>query len=211
MQAHPQTTSSPLDTTDWLAAQLGSPLLPCAARVWWMLRLCGFDNCFVLDGGWRKWCKEGRAVSSEPTCWPPGSFPIRPRPHLLADKQQVQAALGDNKTLLLHALPPPVFSGALKVFARAGRIPGSRNVFCDWLIDSASGAYLNQDSLRDVFGPSGALNAPQVITYCGGGIAASSVALALVMLGCDNVALYDGSLAEWTADPALPMETDFPQ
>jgi len=37
------------------------------------------------------------------------------------------------------------------------------------------------------------------------------VALALVMLGCDNVALYDGSLAEWTADPALPMETDFPQ
>lgn len=166
MQAHTQTTSSPLVTTDWLAAQLGSPLLPCAARVWWMLRLCGFDNCFVLDGGWRKWCKEGRAVSSEPTCWPPGSFPIRPRPHLLADKQQVQAALGDNKTLLLHALPPPVFSGALKVFARAGRIPGSRNVF---------------------------------------------VALALVMLGCDNVALYDGSLAEWTADPALPMETDFPQ
>ena len=62
-----------------------------------------------------------------------------------------------------------------------------------------------------MFGPSRALNAPQVITYCGGGIAASSVALALVMLGCDNVALYDGSLAEWTADPALPMETDFPQ
>ena len=101
-------------------------------------------------------------------------------------------------------------AGRQAVF-RSGRIAGSRNVFCDWLIDTANGAYLNQDSLRDVFGPSRALNAPQVITYCGGGIAASSVALALVMLGCDNVALYDGSLAEWTADPALPMETDFPQ
>jgi thiosulfate/3-mercaptopyruvate sulfurtransferase len=46
-----------------------------------------------------------------------------------------------------------------------------------------------------------------VITYCGGGIAASSDAFALTLLGVTNIAVYDGSLLEWAADPALPMET----
>jgi thiosulfate/3-mercaptopyruvate sulfurtransferase len=52
----------------------------------------------------------------------------------------------------------------------------------------------------------GALNRERVITYCGGGIAASSDALVLTLLGVPNVAVYDGSLLEWAADPTLPME-----
>ena len=47
----------------------------------------------------------------------------------------------------------------------------------------------------------------RVITYCGGGIAASADALALAMLGHDHVVLYDASLSEWAPDPLLPMET----
>ena len=40
----------------------------------------------------------------------------------------------------------------------------------------------------------------------GGGIAATSVALSLAMLGYDRVKVYDNSLTEWAADPSLPME-----
>ena len=47
----------------------------------------------------------------------------------------------------------------------------------------------------------------RVITYCGGGIAASSDAFILHRLGHDDVAVYDNSLSEWAADPSLPMET----
>ena len=46
-----------------------------------------------------------------------------------------------------------------------------------------------------------------MITYCGGGIAASSDAFVLPLLGITNVAVYDGSLLEWAVDPTLPMET----
>lgn len=53
----------------------------------------------------------------------------------------------------------------------------------------------------------GALAARQVICDCGGGIAATLDALALTVAGHGNVAVYDGSLQEWAADPALPMAT----
>ena len=58
--------------------------------------------------------------------------------------------------------------------------------------------------LRRLFAP--AMAKPEVITYCGGGIAATSVALLLAMLGYDAVKVYDNSLTEWAADHSLPME-----
>ena len=75
------------------------------------------------------------------------------------------------------------------------------------MIDPDTKAYLPADELRRLFGGAGALDASAVITYCGAGIAASSDALALTLLGVPEVAVYDGSLAEWTADVTLPMET----
>jgi len=43
-------------------------------------------------------------------------------------------------------------------------------------------------------------------TYCGGGIAASSDAFVLTLLGHAGVAVYDASLSEWAADPSFPMD-----
>ncbi|MEE7567295.1 sulfurtransferase, partial [Xanthomonas sp. Kuri4-3] len=44
-----------------------------------------------------------------------------------------------------------------------------------------------------------------LVLYCGGGIAAAADALALTLLGETELALYDGSLQDWAADPALPL------
>jgi thiosulfate/3-mercaptopyruvate sulfurtransferase len=46
----------------------------------------------------------------------------------------------------------------------------------------------------------------RTVVYCGGGISATVDVFALAVLGRDDVQLYDGSLTEWTADPALPVE-----
>jgi len=51
------------------------------------------------------------------------------------------------------------------------------------------------------------LNKPHVITYCGGGIAATLNGFALLLLGHPSVAVYDGSLNEWSRDEGLPMES----
>ena len=69
-----------------------------------------------------------------------------------------------------------------------------------------TGAYLPAEVLRRRFADIGASGAERVITYCGGGIAATSDALVLTLLGHENVAVYDGSLSEWARDESLPME-----
>jgi thiosulfate/3-mercaptopyruvate sulfurtransferase len=178
-----------------------------AARVWWMLRAVGFDNAAILNGGWRKWTLEGRPVSTEPCRYPPAKLVARPRPQLFADKSSVLAGVGDTATCILNALTEEQHRGSGGVhYGRPGRIAGSANVAARSLVDSAH-AYLPLAELRKRFADSGALASGRVITYCGGGIAASSDAFVLAMLGHDNVAVYDASLSEWAADRSLPMET----
>ena len=178
-----------------------------AARVWWMLRVHGYDSAAVLDGGWHKWSAEGRAVSTEGPGYESGQFTVRYRPELVATRDDVLGAVTDSGSTLINALSPEEHSGESTRFSRAGRIAGSVNVFCQSLVDPDSSAYLSKERLEQAFNSVGARSELPVITYCGGGIAASSNALALHLLGYRNVAVYDGSLAEWTADPDLPMET----
>jgi thiosulfate/3-mercaptopyruvate sulfurtransferase len=179
-----------------------------ATRLWWLLRVFGFDNAAVLDGGWQKWTREGRAMETGPTATrAQGDFAVREVRDLMVDKQQVLAAIGDGGVCTLNALAPQQHTGAGgNSYGRPGRIAGSVNLPAAHLLNPETNEFLPADELRRRFAGVGAMDRP-VITYCGGGIAASADALALVMLGHDGVKLYDASLSEWASDPGLPMET----
>lgn len=179
-----------------------------ASRVWWLLREFGFDNAAVLNGGFQAWVQEQRPVETgSGTARAAAAFPVRPRRHLMADKAEVLAAIGNGAICTLNALRPEQHAGSGGVsYGRPGRIAGSLNVPAAALIDPQTNRYLPADALRAKFDSVGAMDR-QVIAYCGGGIAASADALILTMLGHTNVRLYDASLSEWVADASLPMET----
>jgi thiosulfate/3-mercaptopyruvate sulfurtransferase len=178
-----------------------------AARIWWMLRAFGFDEAAVLNGGFRKWTGEGRPLATDAGARPPRIFTPRPRPSLIADKAGVLAALGESGACVLNALTEEQHRGTGgNDYGRPGRIAGSVNVAARDLVDPRTHAYLPADVLRAKFEAAGAFGAGRVVTYCGGGIAASSDAFVLTLLGRDDVAVYDASLSEWANDPALPME-----
>jgi len=179
-----------------------------AARVWWMLRAFGFENTAVLNGGWKKWTLENRPVATDDGTRPARRFVVKPRPELIADKEAVLAGVGNRATCLINALSEEQHRGTGGVtYGRAGRVAGSTNVVARDLVDPTTHAYLPADELRAKFDAVGAMKAGRVITYCGGGIAASSDAFVLTLLGRDDVAVYDASLSEWAKDPSLPMET----
>jgi thiosulfate/3-mercaptopyruvate sulfurtransferase len=179
-----------------------------ATRVWWLLRVFGFDNAAVLNGGWQKWVREGRSVETGPAKpRPPGHFVVRERRPLMVGKDEVLRAIGDGGVCTLNALAPEQHAGTGgNSYGRRGRIKGSVNLPAAHLLDPATNEFLPPAELRRRFEAVDAFD-KEVITYCGGGIAASADALALVMLGHPNVKLYDASMSEWAVDPSLPMET----
>jgi thiosulfate/3-mercaptopyruvate sulfurtransferase len=177
-----------------------------AARVWWMLRWVGFDRAAVLDGGLGAWTAESRPLSTAPADRPARTLTPHPRPELIAGRDEVFAAIEDDAVALIDVMPEPHFRGEMTMYARPGHIPTATNVSVMALLDE-SGRYRPRNELAALFNgqPQG-----RAITYCGGGIAASSTAFVMTRLGYTDVAVYTASLQEWAADPANPMEVATP-
>lgn len=178
-----------------------------ASRIWWMLRAFGFDNAKVLDGGLVKWAKEGREISTAPAAYAPATFTPRPRDGLIVQKEEMLAAIDNGAVCTINALSREQHAGGGRAYGRMGRIAGSTNVPTAELLDPETTAFLPAADIAAHFADVGADKSERVLTYCGGGIAASATALLLVMLGHENVGLYDNSMSEWSNDESLPMET----
>ena len=179
-----------------------------ATRLWWLLRMIGFDNAAVLDGGFQAWTREGRPVETGPARpRPAGDVAVVRVRDLMVGKQAVQAAIGDAATCTINALLPAQHAGTGgNSYGRPGHIAGSVNLPAAHLLDPATNRMLPAEALRQKFASIGALDR-RVIAYCGGGIAATADALALTMLGHEDVVVYDASLSEWAKDESLPMAT----
>ncbi len=166
-----------------------------AARAWWVLTYAGHDNVRILDGGLDAWKRAGGRLESGERRYKPGSFTAKIRPGMFANLQQVDAAVGDANTELQYTLS--------WVTPGEGIIPGSSTVPADDLIENG---YLSPaEKLTEKMTPF--TKKERVITYCGGGIAATVNAIALLINGYDNVAVYDGSMSEWAGEKR-PMEME---
>lgn len=173
-----------------------------AARVWWMLHWVGFDNAAILDGGLAAWTSTGNELSLEPVVRSIKTLTPKPRPESIADHDEVLASIYDDAVILVDTLPEVFYRGEMSIYPRAGHITGAVNIDGLSLLDK-NGHLLSQDELAAMHGFD--RNA-RIITYCGGGIVASTDAFVLTRLGYDNVAVYMASLEEWTTDSSNPME-----
>jgi thiosulfate/3-mercaptopyruvate sulfurtransferase len=176
-------------------------------RAWWVLSALGHDRVSILDGGWERWTREGRPVTDARMPRTPSDFRPARRPELFADAQRVARAIETGDACLVNALSREQFLGTGGAhYGRPGRIPGSLSVPARDLIDPQTMNWRSREEIARRFREAGLddLEHP-VVTYCGGGIAASVTLFALRLLGHRNVALYDNSLLEWSADPARPM------
>lgn len=181
-----------------------------AGRLAWALRYYGHDAVRILDGGWARWTAEGRPVSPEvprPEALP---FTPRPRESLRRTADEVQHSLENPAVLVIDARPAEQYAGALSVAARAGHIPGARNVPYARLVDPTTHRFLPAEELTQVFASAGVdvRHLPaEVVVYCNGGVTCTIALNALRLLGRDDVAVFDGSWNEWGNDPARPIHT----
>ena len=181
-----------------------------AARAWWMLRIFGARDVAVLDGGLPKWMAEGRPIED-------GDVPTRER-HFTArlDNTQVRLKAQMTRNLqlkreqVLDARAAGRFKGTepeLWPGRRSGHIPGSRNLPYTQLLDSGSATFRPAEEMRRLFNGAGIDISKPVVTTCGSGITACVLALGLHLVGARDVAVYDGSWAEWGLPGETPVET----
>jgi thiosulfate/3-mercaptopyruvate sulfurtransferase len=170
-----------------------------ASRLWYLFRAFGHDRVAVLDGGLTKWTAEGRPVESGDAQTRPATSPLpaAERPGFWVGTEEVAAIVeGARAGALVCGTPARDFA--------ARHIPGSTSAPVARLLDRETNAFLPVPHLREALADVLAAPGP-IVVYCGAGIAAAADALALTLLGRDDVLLYDGSLGEWTADPAAPL------
>jgi thiosulfate/3-mercaptopyruvate sulfurtransferase len=180
-----------------------------AARLWWLLRWSGHDAVAVLDGGFAAWQAEGRPVVTDEPTVEAGDVVIRPgaMPVLDADAAAALATTG----ALLDARAPQRYRGETEpIDPRAGHIPGARNApATDHL--GPDGRWLPPQELAQRFAELGVRPGEPVGAYCGSGVTATAVVLALELAGVTSAswpaALYAGSWSHWCTDPSRPVAT----
>jgi thiosulfate/3-mercaptopyruvate sulfurtransferase len=158
----------------------------------------------VLDGGLPAWVAAGLPLAGAEPDPDPGDFTARPGGRALLEAAGAAALAADG--VLLDARAPARYQGLEEpVDPVAGHIPGARNAPLAGLL-AAGRPHPQPAALRRLLDGHGVRDGVPVGAYCGSGVVAAHLVLALEVAGVP-AALYAGSWSDWVADPSRPVAT----
>ena len=178
-----------------------------ASRAWWLLRWLGHRRVTVLDGGLPAWRARNLPLESGAQAAERREFRVTEHPQRVISSQEVAERLGARGDLLLvDARDAARYRGeAEPIDARAGHIPGSRNLpFTDCL--QPDGRWMRGAALRKRL--SAVLGDDETREWgvmCGSGVTACHLAISGLLAGYREPRVYVGSWSEWIRDPARPV------
>ena len=178
-----------------------------AARVWLMLRWMGHDRVAVLDGGWQAWLAAGGEITTDAPQGSSTTYPVRLRPELLADVDEVDEHRQRPRTCVFDSRGAEGYHGGGVYhdpvrghIAGAGLADRANTTRADLTFRSPEELRAYYLELLDGVDPR------EVIYYCGSGITAAQNVLAMSIAGLEGSRMYVGSWSEWITDPRRPVE-----
>ena len=186
-----------------------------AAYAYWILKLRGFDNVKLVDGGRKKWELESRPLTQEvPTNAPTGyTISGAERPEIRAWRDEVIAKIGTDVGLVDVRSPEEYRGEKLapdhlpqEQSQVPGHVPGAANI--PWAkAANEDGTFKSADELRALYEGEGITADRETIAYCRIGERSSHTWFALQeLLGYPNVKNYDGSWTEYGSLVGAPVE-----
>lgn len=174
-----------------------------AARVWWMFRVFGHRDVAVLDGGLGKWKAEQRPLEDLPPMPRDRHFLPHVNATLVRSFEQMRANVDSKREQVIDARSAGRFTATAPEpwpTLHVGHMPGAANVpFSDLVNDDRT--MKSAAELKARFDAAGVDFSRPLVTSCGSGVTACTLALALYLIGHADVAVYDGSWAEWGNHP----------
>ena len=186
-----------------------------AAYAYWILKLRGFDNVKLLNGGRKKWELESRELVTDVPSYAETDIRVSgaERPQIRALRDDVIAKVGGGVGLV-DVRSPEEFRGEKlapdhlpqEQSQVPGHIPGAANI--PWAkAANEDGTFRSADELRELYADEGITGDGEVIAYCRIGERSSHTWFALTeLLGFDDVANYDGSWTEYGSLVGAPVE-----
>lgn len=184
-----------------------------SCRGYWLLTYLGHPSVGILDGGFSEWQAAGLPVDALPAMPAPSDFAVRPRRELLATREEVLAALGNPRVVILDNRDAEEWCGdssspyGVDFAPRMGHIPGSR--WIEWyrfMNREPVPAFRPPAEIRALCAEQGILPESDIIISCFKGSRASHSYVALKLAGFTRLRNYFASWNEWSRDPALPIE-----
>ena len=179
-----------------------------AARVWWTFRAMGHAKVSVMDGGLPKWMEEGRQVVSELPNITAKQKSAKLNSSLVRSLKEMLVNIDSGQEVVVDARSAGRFNATEaepRAGMRGGHIPGSRNVpFPDVL--NKDRTFKSGREVLAAFELAGVDLTQPMVTTCGSGVTASTLALALFNAGKEDVAVYDGSWSEWGSRQDTPID-----
>ena len=138
-----------------------------AARLWWALNTYGHSNVKVLDGGWRRWLTEGRAVSLDrPQVASGVTFTAKRDDSLYASADELKTACALDNTVVWDVRSDGEWDGtAARGNKRVGHVPGA--VRLEWfnLMDRDTHQFKPASEIRRILNDHGITPDKNVYTY----------------------------------------------
>ncbi len=179
-----------------------------APRGWWLFRIMGARQVFVLDGGLDGWKAEGRPLETDAASVSATTFKADLRLDKVIDFREMLSIVLDGKRQIADARSAGRFAATeleTRPGLRSGHMPGARSLPSGTF--SANGKLRSLPELRQAIEDAGIDFGQPIVTTCGSGITAAIITLALESLGHEDNALYDGSWTEWGAREEAPVVT----
>lgn len=179
-----------------------------ATRVYWTFKYLGHDAVSILDGGWRQYDAQGGERAAKPVTPEPARFTYEIREELRATTDDVVAALGSG-VKLVDGRPHEQHIGKSKspIVRTEGTIPGSVNIEHSALYSAEYASFARPETVAALAAGVGLAENEKNITFCNTGHWSSIAWFGLSeVLGNKNTTMYDGSMAEWAADPSRPVQ-----